>query len=130
MEGSNGEATSLYISTGTEAAGVPLFQNSNNANPPNTAKIGSPRMLTMNSIASDKPSTPGVPTGMTKPNNAGTSRPGAASRRPFQFGLACKTARSAITPKPTSMMASAVHLGTPGSSSLPDSRSVLTNTQL
>ena len=29
-----------------------------------------------------------------------------------------------------SMMASAVHFGTPGSRSLPDSRSVLTNTQL
>ena len=46
------------------------------------------------------------------------------------LGLACHTARNAITAKPTSMIASAVHFGTPGSSWLPDSRSERTNTQL
>src|SRR5271155_3574049 len=67
---------------------------------------------------------------MTNPNSSGTGSPSAAIARPFQFGLACHTPRSAITANPTSMMASAVHFGTPGSSSLPDSRSDRTNTQL
>ncbi len=79
---------------------------------------------------SESGSTPGVPTGMTYPNSAGMGSPSAASARPFQLGLACHTARSAMTAKPTSMMASAIHLGTPGSNWLLAWRSARTNTQL
>src|SRR5579872_217601 len=130
MEGSSGDATRRYISTGTDAAGVVLFQNSSSAKPPKTAKIGSPRIVTRSSINSESGRMNGVPGAMTKPKSAGMGNPSAAKARPFQLGLACQTARSAMTPNPTSMIESATHLGTPGSNWLPDSRSERTNTQL
>src|SRR3981081_2413074 len=115
MEGNSGDATNRYISTGTDAAGVPIFQNNNNESPPKTAKIGRPRNVANAKQSSDNGRTPGVPMGIANPKSQGMKSPSAAIARPFQFGLACHTARSAITANPISMIDSAVHLGTPGS---------------
>src|SRR5689334_21246766 len=111
MDGSKGDANRRYISTGTEAAGVPLFQNKSSASPPNIAKIGSPRIVTANRINSAGVITFGVPEGITYPKMAGMASPSAARARPFQPGLACQMARRAIIAKPAGMMARATHFG-------------------
>src|SRR5229473_302382 len=130
MDGSNGEATKRYISTGTDAAGVPMFQKSNRAKPPKTAKIGRPTTVTRASTTSESESTPAVPTGMANPYSAGMPSPSDAMARPFQLELACHTARNAITANPASMIDSATHFGTPGNRSLPAWYSDRTNTKL
>ncbi len=65
IDGNNGDATSLYISTGTDATGVPLLQNSNSARPPKTAKIGRPSTIASVSSAKESGSTPNAPAGIT-----------------------------------------------------------------
>src|SRR5580700_11795542 len=64
MEGSKGEATSRYISTGTDATGVPLDQKSKRARPPKTAKIGSPTTVAKASSAKESGRMPGAVIGM------------------------------------------------------------------
>ncbi len=93
MDGNKGEATSRYISTGTDATGVPLLQKSNSARPPKTAKIGRPTTVARASSVKKSGRIPGMPTGMAKPNNAGTNSPSAARARFFPW-------RTLAIPKP------------------------------
>src|SRR6266404_1720202 len=53
IEGNRGDATNRYISTGTDAAGVPIFQNSSKESPPKTAKIGRHRNVANAKLRSD-----------------------------------------------------------------------------
>src|SRR5690242_2953075 len=93
IEGSSGDATSRYISTGTEAAGVPAFQNRSSARPPKAAKIGNPSTIVASSTIKEMVSTPAVAGGIAKPNTTGSKVPREANALPFQAGLACRIPR-------------------------------------
>ena len=116
MDGSSGEATRRYISTGTDADGraaIPEKQQRQAAEDreDGQAQHGGKREQREERAEERQ----WRPTGIANPNSAGTKRPRAAMARPIQPALAFQTARRAMTAKPTSMMASAVHFGTPGS---------------
>jgi len=54
-----------YISTGTDATGVPLDQKSNSARPPKTAKIGRPTIVAAASNPRESGRMPGALIGIT-----------------------------------------------------------------
>ncbi len=129
IEGSTGDATCRYVSTGTEAMGTPSFQNSTSAMPPSVAKIGSPSKAAAR-ITPMRGHTSPPPAGPASSSASGTSSPAAASVRRVMRGEAFQTARSAIARNPTGMIASATHLPIPSARIVPPSRSARTNCRL
>ena len=113
-----GETTSRNVSAGTEAIGVPARKKSNSANPAITTKTGAPSRNEANSSSDPghdkKPIWPRKsvgPSGMTRP----APRP-KTIREMMNGDTATRIAPNAMAAKPTGMMISNHHSGTPPAS--------------